>query len=231
MAIPTHPQCGRRNKFRETPEYSNTGNWVVRDCYFTAIRDDSVENDRFEPGTVQDCLFDGVHTFISEQNENVGSKNPIGLNEDPVIYVTRVYVRLYPTNGETGAGKWFNGRDAAFQTIGLRLGTRFLQLVPCRDGAGRTWTFHRNSHGWGPKITFFGSGNPGRMVARGQAVTFLEGPAAEYKWVQVRNKWLTAHGLPAQDFPADYNPHLLPVERIPLQGATATDGAAPVARQ
>ncbi|MBI1761425.1 MAG: arylsulfatase [Acidobacteria bacterium] len=50
-------------------------------------------------------------------------------------------------------------------------------------------------------------------------VTFLEGTAASNKWIKVRNQWLTSHGLPAQSFAADYNPHTAPLQQIPVSAS------------
>jgi hypothetical protein len=217
-------------KSRETPEYSNTASWLVRDCYFTAIRDDSVENDRFEPGTVQDSLFDGVHTFISEQNENVGTNDPIGPNEDNNIYIKRVYVRIYPTNNETGGGKWFKlqGRGIENHKI-LVSDSVFAVGVKPRSGWSSldiptqvTWVGNNNFILWLGAPGTYGGPKP-------NAVTFLESIEAQNKWTEVRNKWLVNHGLPAQGFPADYNPHFAPIERIPFGLVPANDFIAPSA--
>ena len=202
-------------KPREAPAYSNTGSWLLRDCYFTAIRDDAIENDRFEPGTVRDCLFDGVYAFISEQDENVESSSPIGQNEDNTIYIIRVYVRLYGTNDAEGPGKWFKWlgevphhklavSDSVF-AIGSepRLGWAD-EKIP----AEVSWVGNNNFILWLGAPGAYGGPKPA-------GVTFLEGTAAQDKWIAVRNTWLTDHGLPAQSFPADYNPYDAPVMQIP----------------
>ncbi len=202
-------------KIREKPEYSNTGSWVLRDSYFTAIRDDVIDNDRFEPGTVQDCLFDGVHVFISEQDENVEGNAPIGANEDNTIYVKRVYVRLYGTNGADGPGRWIKWQgkvphhklvisDSVF-AIGSepRLGWSRLEIPAEVSWVGENYILWLGAPGMyaGPKPV---------------GVIFLEGQAASDKWIAVRNKWLRDHNLPEQDFPADYNPYDAPLMQIPV---------------
>ena len=202
-------------KPREALEYSNTGSWMLRDCYFTAIRDDAIENDRFRPGTVQDCLFDGVYAFISEQDENVGGNSPIGPEEDNTIYINRVYARLYGTNAPEGPGKWF----------------KWLGNVPHHQLAVSESVFAIGSVprlGWSdaripPEVNWVGNNNfilwlgtPGEYGGPMPAgVTFLEGEAAQDKWISVRNKWLTDHRMPPQSFPADYDPHDAPVMQIP----------------
>ncbi|MBI2120227.1 MAG: fibronectin type III domain-containing protein, partial [Parcubacteria group bacterium] len=223
-------------KPRENPEYSNGSRFLVRDCYMTAIRDDSIESDRYEPGTVQDCLFDGVFTFISEQNENVGTNDPIGPSEDDTIYIKRVYVRLYPTNAFDGGvedkyhggGRWFKWMprgttnhklavsDSVFAVGAIpRLGWSNLDVPP-----EVTWVGANNFILW--------LGTPGAYGGPKPAgVTFLEGQPAKDKWVAVRNKWLTDHGLPAQTFAADYDPFSAPLQQIPISGGGSTDTIAP----
>lgn len=202
-------------KPREAPEYSNTGTWVLRDCYFTAIRDDAIENDRFEPGTVQDCLFDGVYVFLSEQDENVNENIPIGPDEVDTIYVRRVFVRLYGTNDAEGPGKWFKWlgnvphhkvevSDSVF-AIGSepRLGWKDENIPP-----EISWVGDNNFILWLGAPGAYGGPKPA-------GVRFLEGDAAQEKWITVRNGWLSDHGLPPQDFPADYDPYKAPLEKIP----------------
>jgi hypothetical protein len=202
-------------KLREEPEYSNTGNWKLRDCYFTAIRDDAIDNDRFEPGTVQDCLFDGVYVFLSEQDENVGNNNPIGPNEDNIIYVKRVYVRLYGTNDAEGPGKWFKWQgDVPHHKLVISNSVFAIGSVPRLGWSDETFP---------PEVRWVGKNNfilwlgaPGAYGGpKPEGVTFLEGAAARAKWVSVRNEWLTDHGLPSQNLPANYNPHDAPIMQIP----------------
>lgn len=202
---------------RETPEYSNSGSWLLRDSYFTAIRDDAIENDRFEPGTVQDCLFDGVFAFLSEQDENVGSNTPVGPNENNVINVSRVYVRLYGTNASDGPGKWFKWQgnvqhhklvvsDSVFAIGSEPLSGWSRKIIPPEV----TWEGNNNFILWLGAPGAYGGPKP-------EGVTFLEGEAAHHKWISVRNQWLTDHGLPPQNFSADYNPHDAPIMQIPIK--------------
>jgi len=203
-------------KFREEPEYSNTGNWMLRDCYFTAIRDDAIDNDRFEPGIVQDCLFDGVYVFLSEQDENVGNHIPIGPNEVNAIYINHVYARLYGTNDAEGPGKWFK----------LLGNARHHKLVISDSvfAIGSTPRLGWSDETIPPEVSWIGNNNlilwlgaPGSYGRpKPEGVTFLEGAVSEDKWISVRNKSLTDHNLPPQNFPADYNPHEAPLMQIPF---------------
>lgn len=217
-------------KIRELPEYSNTGSWLVRESYFTAIRDDVIDNDRFEPGTVQDSLFDGIYTFLSEQNENVGSNDPIGPNEDTAIHIKRVLVRSYPTNKTPdGTANRFVGPWFKWQGRGAENHKAFVSdsiFAVGQSAPDMKWSNFEIP----PQVSFVGNNNfilwlgapGGYKGARPAGVTFLEGPAAEQKWISARNAWLTNHGLPAQTFSADYNPHTAPIEHIPVSGITPT---------
>jgi hypothetical protein len=202
-------------KPREAPEYSNTGSWIIHDSYFTAIRDDAIDNDRFEPGTVQDCLFDGVYVFISEQDENVESHTPIGPDEANTIYIKRVYVRLYGTNGNEGAGKWFKWQgDVPHHKLEVSDSVFAIGSEPRLGWTDETTPREVNWIGNNNFILWLG--DPGEYGGpKPEGVIFLEGEAARNKWIAVRNKWLTDHGLPPQSLPADYNPHDAPIMQIP----------------
>jgi hypothetical protein len=203
-------------KIREAPEYSNTGSWMLRDCYFTAIRDDAIDNDRFEPGTVQDCLFDGVYVFLSEQDENVNGNATIGPNEEPTIHVKRVYARLYGTNAAEGPGKWFKLLgNVLHHKLAISDSVFAISSEPRLGWSDETipaevsWVGDNNFILWLGAPGAYGGPKP-------EGVTFLEGAAAKNKWISVRNRWLTDHGLPLQNLPADYNPHDAPIMQIPV---------------
>jgi hypothetical protein len=204
-------------KIREAPEYSNTGSWKLRDCYFTAIRDDAIDNDRFEPGSIQNCLFDGVYVFISEQDENVNGNAPIGPYEDTVITIDQVYARLYGTNAAEGPGKWFKLLgDVPHHRL---LITNSVFAIGSEPRLGWTDETIPSEVQWeGSNNFILWLGTPGEYGGpKPEGVTFLEGAAAQNKWISVRNKWLTDHGLPAQDFAADYDPHhAAPLMQIPV---------------
>lgn len=196
---------------RETPSYKlraypNTSHFLMKNCYMTDIRDDCIENDEFLPGVVEDSLFDGVHGFLSEQNERqAGLYRPkvatIGPDEDRNILLTRVLVRLTVTNGngETGTGKWFKLRGVESPVHHLVItDCVFATDAPPRQGG---WGSQRFPEG----VTFRGTnyvlwlGEPGVFATPlPRDVVFLEGQAAREKWQQVKNQWLEVHGQPSQ---------------------------------
>jgi hypothetical protein len=189
---------GWKPRESQTPKdvgtYPNTGTFRMRDTYMTGIRDDCIEDDEFVPGEVEDSLFDGVWTFLSEQNQTRNDPQTIGPSEDASIRVTRVYVRLFVTNGsEAGGGKWFKwqGRGARNHSLVItdsvfavhkkpRLGWQSLDIPP-----GTIWK-GTNHILW--------LGTPGEYGGpRPPEVTYVEGQAAKDKWNQVRSAWLKAH--------------------------------------
>jgi hypothetical protein len=194
-------------KPRELPEFGNTGIMHMRNAYMTGIRDDAIENDNFMPGLIEDSLFDGVHTFLSEQNQSGETPLTIGPDEDRTIGVSHVYVRLYSTNsdGNGNPGRWFKWQprgtvnhsliitDSVFATHGLpESGWSRLNFPPGTTFVGTNYIL------W--------LGTPGTYEATIPAgVIFLEGQAAIDKWNQVRNTWLTTHGYSPRPLD-DFNP-------------------------
>lgn len=182
--------------------YPNMGTMLMRGAYMTGIRDDSIENDEFMPGVIEDSLFDGVWTFLSEQWQTGGS-NTIGVNESQFIDINRVYVRLYTTNNnEVGGGKWFKWQgsvphhqlritDSVFAVDKQpRKGWSSLSIPPNTTWLGTNYIL------WLGTVGGYGGPKPSGVI-------FLEGQSAIDKWNEVRNGWLVAHGYesrPSDDF-------------------------------
>jgi hypothetical protein len=207
---------------RETPSfklraYPNTGRFMMRNCYMTGIRDDCIENDEFIPGDIEDSLFDGVWTLLSEQNERqAGLFRPnvttIGPSEDRNINLTRVLVRLTMTNAnEQGPGKWFKlmGRESPVHRITITDCVFATDAEP-RQGGWRSLGFPQDATFHGTNYVLW-LGRPGAFgVPIPPQVKFLEGQAAKDKWHEVRNRWLEAHGYERRS-PDDWDPMKAPV--------------------
>lgn len=194
-------------KPRETPYYGNTGTMVVRGAYMTKMRDDCIENDGFMPGRIEDCLFDGVFVFYSEQEQ---SRLPpphitIGPDEDPTVYFSRVYVRTDVTNApgtilHYNAGHWFklmpkNG-GAVLHKLRIDNSVFAISAVPKNKYGDPDWrrTAFPKSTVWSGEnyILWLGPGEYGGVVPAG--VKFLEGKEARQKWEELRRSWAAAHG-------------------------------------
>ena len=195
-------------KPRELPEFSNTGIMQMRNTYMTGIRDDAIENDNFMPGIIEDSLFDGVHTFLSEQNQSGRKPLTLGPEEDRFIRILRVYVRLCPTNsnGNGSPGRWFKWQPRGTVNHNLVImDSVFATQGPSPEDHWGALNFPAGS-------TFLGTnyilwlGTPGEYRATvPPGVIFLEGEAALAKWNEVRNTWLTTHGYDPRPFD-DFNP-------------------------
>jgi hypothetical protein len=215
---------------RETPSfklraYPNTARILMRGCYMTSIRDDCIENDEFMPGDVENSLFDGVHCFISEQNERQAglyrpSVETIGPNESRDINLTRMLVRLTVTSGgEKGTGKWFKllGRDSPVHHFKITDCVFATDAEP-RQGGWQSQRFPKDATFRGTNYVLW-LGAPGAFGAQlPPEIKFLEGQAAKDKWHQVRNEWLSAHGYEPRS-PNDWDPRKAPV--VPPRRQTA----------
>jgi len=193
-------------KPRELPEFGNSGIMQMRNTYMTGIRDDSIENDNFMPGFIEDSLFDGVHTFLSEQNQSGGTPTTLGPNEDRYIRITRVYVRLYPTNSDGSSGRWFKWQPRGTQSHNLIItDSVFATHGPTLQGGWSPLNFPAGTTFQGTNYILW-LGTPGGYKAIvPPGVIFLEGQAAKDKWNQVRNAWLLTHGYDPRP-PDDFNP-------------------------
>ena len=196
---------------------ANIGSWILHDSYFSAIRDDCIEDDDFMPGAVQDCLMDGVRAFISEQNESRSLFASIGPGESRFINVARCYVRIHTANaGNDGPGYFFKwqGRGVQNHTPVIADSVFALAQEPAEG-----W----DAAGFPPDAVFIGTNyvcwlGPGAYPGPAPAaVTVLTGDQAYSMWTGVRNAWLTAHGMSSSSLPATVDPFLITHDaRVPV---------------
>jgi len=70
---------------------STATDWVVQHCWASYVRDDAIENDKYQPGFVFDCIFDGTYSGISARP----SSSNEGLDaEGAVLRLEKVLVRM-----------------------------------------------------------------------------------------------------------------------------------------
>jgi hypothetical protein len=79
--------------------------WVVKDVYAKYTRDDFVENDRLQPGLIEDTLVDGTFTFVSNRPGDAGGGYSCnGQPSDPNLAVeirkTLVWMQRQPYDGD-----------------------------------------------------------------------------------------------------------------------------------
>src|SRR5690606_2930563 len=159
----------------------------------------------FMPGAVEDCLFDGVWTFLSEQNETVNGvrfqvQPTIGPKEDGDIHLRRALIRLSITSGgDTGVGAWF--KLHGYKSPNHRIVAT--DLAP-RGAGWKRLAFPKNMVFEGTNfLLWLGEGKYGAPIP--EAVTFMEGKAARDKWHELRNAWLVRHGYEPRG-PDDWDP-------------------------
>lgn len=79
---------------------SSAVDWRVQHCWSSYTRDDAIENDKLAPGTVYDCIFDGVYSGLSARPDDT-SLDANGA----VMTLRKVMVRLqampYPYKWDT----------------------------------------------------------------------------------------------------------------------------------
>jgi len=74
---------------------ANSPGFTIKNCWVTYNRDDAIENDGFMSGTIDDCLFDGLHVFLSSVNPS--STTPDGSAN--VVKVSNNLIRMERTPG------------------------------------------------------------------------------------------------------------------------------------
>lgn len=180
--------------------FANAGaHMLMKNTYMSGMRDDAIENDDFLPGDIQDSLFDGMYTFLSEQLQSTSGEG-VGPNEDPYIRLTNVYVRMYNTNPpNNGSYVWFKWKGSTSHHMLKITDSVFAMTSAPNTDPGSGWGSLAIPSGtqWiGTNyILWLGSGTYGGPKPAG--VTYLEGQAAIDKWGNVRNTWLTSHGYDA----------------------------------
>jgi hypothetical protein len=196
------------------------GRATLDDLYMKSIRDDSIDNDDCMNLDVNDSLFDGVHTFYSEQEESnstgacvTGGTNP----EDPTNSFTNTIVRLDQTNADSdadaidGPGKWFKCQgthehhDLVLDGVVLAVDEQprggWDNLDMCGAGGSppnttTTWVPDFNN-----AILYLGNDTyqgPRPRDTNGNLIPFLTGAAARSEYEDRRNQWLTDHGCNAR---------------------------------
>jgi hypothetical protein len=89
-------------------------NWTIRNCWVTHNRDDAIENDWYNEGTVDDCLFDGLMVFMS-------CRGPSYTDADraKVIVIRNTLVRMQPLPGPIDGKNVAEGHGWFFKFHGL----------------------------------------------------------------------------------------------------------------
>jgi len=169
---------------------------VMRNLYFTYIRDDCVENDDIAGGVISDSLFDGCYTGVSERP---GSGNPQLDHPAPrgeKLLLDHVLLRLQAMPGPRdtrdrtvlGHGQLFKWSPVANSLV-VRHSVFLVEKAP---NSSSYFPFPRGTVTEDVTIVWLGSGDFGWAVPRGTTVT-----SDRSVWDRARAIWLTRHGCPS----------------------------------
>ena len=173
-------------------EYPKGGDgFVLRNLYFQYIRDDCVENDDIAGGLIEDSLFDGCNTGISERptkgNPQLGHPAPIG----ETLTLSHVLLRLQRMPGPRGHSAASLGHGELFKWSGVanRLVLRdSIFLVEATPNGGRT-DFPPGTRATNVTVVWLGPGAFPGTVPPGVTVT-----TDRSVWDDARSQWLDRHG-------------------------------------
>jgi hypothetical protein len=156
--------------------------YLVKGCYGTTVRDDSIENDQEADVIVRDCLFDGTSMGVS-----IGQavKNPDGHTR---IYDTTFVFKAFPnTNASDGYGHGVLFKQLGAGTVDLRNVTVCYPETPIGSDRLTRWmpgTYSNVTVVLGPDFTieYPGTLPPGVSLSRDWSICD-----------QARAGWLTTH--------------------------------------
>jgi hypothetical protein len=171
---------------------------VVKDVYATYIRDDFVENDRLQPGVIENTLVDGTFTFLSNRPGADGGGITCNGRRNPNLVVevrnTLIWMQRQPYDGKSkdpikdglGGGTIFKWSDCGGRVI-MSNSIILIESITASPGA-HGMTFPPGSY-TNVTIVWRGAGNyPVRLPAGVKVTRDLS------VWTKARQAWLAAHG-------------------------------------
>ena len=190
----------------------NSQDFLIEDVWVTDARDDAVENDRLQSGTIRDSLFDGVYAGLSI---DPSSSSPVD-GSDEVVTMEGVLLRLETTsyNGMTTHGSPIKTDSATDGEVTPSL--RFIDCVfAIEDVEHRSyrsmfdaWDHTIESHG-NVYLNLSDTPLPDDYPMPPDGWTVLEGQEARDYWTAARDTWIAAHDGDADtpdDLPDDPDP-------------------------
>jgi len=166
--------------------------FLLRNLYFQYIRDDCIENDDIAGGVIEDSLFDGCNTGISERpsDGNPQLRHPAPSDEELVL--RNVLMRLEPMpgpRGEDDANVLGHGQLFKWSDVSNRLRIEdsifLVEQVPNRG----TTDFPEGTVAKNVTVVWLGGGAfPGRVPEGVRITTDLQ------VWETAKDRWLSRHG-------------------------------------
>ena len=174
----------------------NSANFVIEGVWASDIRDDAVENDRLQSGTIRDSLFDGAFSGISIDPDNA---NPVDGHTETVL-IDGVLLRLQSSlyEGEMTHSSFIKTDSATNGTVTPSL--RFVNNVfALEDVTHHSYRSMKDAwaHTIESKNNYFLNLSddplPSDYPMPPSGWTVLQGQAARDYWAQARDGWISRH--------------------------------------
>jgi hypothetical protein len=172
--------------------------FTMRNLYMTYIRDDCVENDDIGGGLVEDSLFDGCYTGVSERPSSTDQQNNYPAPAGETLTLDHVLLRLQQMPGPRdsndpnilGHGQLFKWSPVANQLV-VRDSIFLVEQQP----NGGSADFPAGTVASNVTVVWLGGGAfPGTLPATGVTVV-----TDRSVWDNARTGWLTRHGCTSFD--------------------------------
>ena len=174
----------------------NSPDFVIEGVWASNIRDDAIENDRLQSGTIRDSLFDGAFSGLSIDPDNA---NPVdGHNETVLIdgVLLRLQSSLY--EGEMTHSAFIKTDSATDGTVTPNL--RFVNNVFALEDVNHH-SYRSMEDAWANTIEsknnyFLNLSDdplPSDYPMPPSGWTVLQGQAARDYWAQARDGWISRH--------------------------------------
>ncbi|MDB5658124.1 MAG: hypothetical protein JWS10_739 [Cypionkella sp.] len=174
----------------------NSQNFVIEDVWASDIRDDAIENDRLQSGTIRDSLFDGSFGGLSIDPDK---SNPVDGHKETVL-IDGVLLRLQPSlyEGEMTHSAFIKTDSSTNGTVTPNL--RFVNNVFALEDVNHH-SYRSMKDAWAHTIEsknnyFLNLSDdplPSDYPKPPSGWTILQGQAARDYWAQARDGWISRH--------------------------------------
>jgi Ca2+-binding RTX toxin-like protein len=175
----------------------NSQNFLIEDVWVTNARDDAVENDRLQSGTIRDCLFDGVFGGISI---DPSSSSPVdGHNNTVTLDGVLMRMKSFLYEGEMTHASMIKTDSATNGEVTPNL--RFINTVFAIEDVGHR-SYRSMFDAWSNTIESRGNvflnlsddPLPSDYPKPPAGWTILQGQAARDYWEAAKTAWIKNHG-------------------------------------
>lgn len=171
-------------------------NFLIEDVWVTNARDDAVENDRLQSGTIRDSLFDGVFGGISI---DPSSSSPVdGHNNTVTLDGVLMRMKSFLYEGEMAHSAMIKTDSSTDGELTPNL--RFINCIFAIEDVGHR-SYRSMFDAWSNTIesrdnVFLNLSNnalPSDYPKPPEGWTILQGPAARDYWENAKSAWIMSH--------------------------------------